>query len=134
MDRRLRDRFRVVALKQAGFSYADITKRTGKSKSYIQRWLDRETKEEDMDDKPRSGRPPVVPPSQRQAIKKQLKKHSSVPKVMATLKQKGVNASRSTVWRIAKETQMRSVITRRKPLLTQDHKRGTTRIRKEVHW
>ena len=70
-------RSQVVALKAAGFSYAQITEQTGKPKSFIERWVKRQKRTGGVKRKKGSGRPKKLTTEVLSVINRSLKSKST---------------------------------------------------------
>lgn len=117
-------RAEVVALKAAGFSYSEITQRTGKSTSFIQRWVNRKATTGGLKRKKGSGRPKKLTPDVLKQVKRSLKARStgSLRRTQRSLESKGVHICHRSVLNARKMLGLRRVKEKKKPKLTGAHK------------
>lgn len=93
------DRIRCIQLKQIGWSRRRIAKEIGRSESFVRKWWLHDFTE--IDDRLRSGRPPILSAKARKLIKStHFKRRNSPRKVQDKLKQRlNEEVSHQTVWR-----------------------------------
>lgn len=117
-------RAEVVALKAAGFSFSEITQMTGKSKSFIQRWVNRKATTGGVKRKKVSGRPKKLTPDVLGQVKRCLKMRStgSLRRTQRRLESKGIHISHQSVKNARKQLGLRRVKEKKKPKLTEAHK------------
>lgn len=117
-------RAQVIALKEAGFSFSEITQRTGKSKSFVQRWLSRRATTGDLKRKKGSGRSKKLTSNVLDQVKHCLKARStsSLRRAQRALEGKGINLSHQTIANARKQLYLRRVKEKKKPKLTAAHK------------
>lgn len=100
-----KERWNVVTLKDADYSYAAIKRKTGHDRHYVDKWYQRATEEGHVDDRPRSGLPATtLTPRGKRAITRRMKERlgASARKAAKELKQQGFPMSKSSVNRYTK--------------------------------
>ena len=98
-------RARVVALRQAGISFVEIKRQTGKDRKFVYYWLKRAEGRQLLQDKKRSGRPPKLDSNDKKAITRLTKSQwnrgsRTVTKILNGsnwLQEQGKSVGRSTV-------------------------------------
>ena len=117
-------RSQVVALKAAGFSYAQITEQTGKPKSFIERWVKRQKRTGGVKRKKGSGRPKKLTTEVLSVINRSLKSKStgSTRRTQRRLESQGIRISQRTVCNARRLLGLRRVKEKKKPKLTRAHK------------
>ena len=95
----------AVELRKAGLLEGEIASQLGKSLPWVQKWLRREREGENLEDRPRSGRPTKLTKEVKKKIVKLLenKNVGSVRKVKRKLEDSGVSLSRKTISKGAHE-------------------------------
>lgn len=114
-------RAQVVALRIAGHSYTDITRITGKPKSFIQRWVQRKVTTGGLKRKKVSGRPKKLTSDVLGLMKRSLKAKAtgSQRRTQRKLQSQGIKLSQSTICRAKKQLGLRRVKEKKKPKLTE---------------
>lgn len=121
MPKREFDRHAVVILWQQCLSIAAIQRRTGKSRSYITRWIERYKRTGDVTPVKQLGRPRVYTKKVHHLVVRHIKgkRKRSPHKVAHLLRHKWGNApSEATIRRIIKEANLIMHRRKRRPLLT----------------
>lgn len=126
-------RAEVVALWTAGHSYSDITRITGKPKSFIQRWVNRKVTTGSLKRKQGSGRPKKLTTAVLHEIKRCLKAKStgSQRRTQRKLESKGIYLSQKTISNAKVHMGLRRVKEQKKPKLTEAHKQQRIEFAKE---
>src|SRR5690606_3652201 len=116
----LKNRMLIVKLRLSGKTYKEIQKQTGRSKSYVQRWVDRFNKNGTVTNLRRKTDKMKI----SQAIKKKIvatvkfNHHASCRIVAKKLQTHGYKVSKSSVHRTLKEEGYKNVMPKKKPYLT----------------
>jgi transposase len=120
MKRPVADRWAVITHRRSGKTFAEIERVTGFSHGFVRAWAIAADDGRGADDKGRSGRPPKVTAEVRKKIVKNIKgKERRSTRVVA----RTTGVSRRTVARVAKSAGLRPYHKRKRPLLTEDHKK-----------
>lgn len=135
-------RARVVALRQAGISFAEIKRQTGKGRKFVCYWLKRAEGRQLLQDKKRSGRPPKLDSNDKKAITRLTKSQwnrgsRTVTKILNgsnRLKKQGKSVGRSTVLRYIRSQSWgkKAYVQPRKPMHTS--KNISDRLRCCLKW
>ena len=89
-------RAQAAILQSSGHSVKEIAKLFNKTERWVNKWSKREC----FEDKPRSGRPSVLTNCARKSIEKaKYKRHNSTRKIAKNIQQKNIQVSSITVWR-----------------------------------
>jgi transposase len=120
-------RVQVMTLKNEGLSNKEISRRTGLSVRGIQKIIKRTKETNSFKEKPRTGRPPKLSEREKRFLVKILKKKeattaSGISKVLKTFH--NIQVSRKTVARTLKSFGFSSRIKKKKPKLTEKHKKS----------
>ncbi|KAI8912274.1 Homeodomain-like protein [Powellomyces hirtus] len=113
-------RNQIVGMSVAGLTKGQIAARLGVSQSTISRILQRYNKTGDATSLKRRGRKPILPaPETLEAVYEVIKANSrgSLVEFQAALSEKGLNFSRSKVYKIIKQLRMGNYAAACKPLL-----------------
>lgn len=109
-------RWRVILLRQAGHTQAEIRRRTGYSKEFVGRWYHRDS----GDDASRTGRPTKVTPAIVRSIRVAMKgKRNNSPRKIG----RRLGLSKDTVRRAAKQRGLKPYRRPCKPKLTAKHRK-----------
>lgn len=127
----MEDRWNVIHCRKEGMSYNTMQKRFGYSRSFIARWWKRYQETGGVEDAPRSGRPHLLTPGQRRDVARMLKRKATnslrvVAKKMNT--DHGVTVSKDTIRREVMEEGLVYRRRKKKPLLTEKHKKARLRF------
>ena len=119
-------RIHVVALKQAGLSYADIKRLTGKDRKFVQYWIKRSEAAESLQDRKRIGRPRKLDANDKRTITRLSKNKwnrgsRTVTKLIngsSSYAEQGKHISQSTVLRYIRSQPKEAVATISSPDLS----------------
>ena len=131
-------RTKIVILRELKFSYGNIAKEVGCSKSSAERVYKKFQKENTIDDLPRSGRPTICSARDERLIYRTSmnNRRLTAPKIKTILSSfHNMQLSESTVKRVLRKFGLFGRIARKKPYLTATHKKQRLSFAKEYqHW
>ena len=109
-------RAQAAILRSSGHSVKEIAKFFNKTERWVNKW----SKREFFEDKPRSGRPPVLTNCARKSIEKaKFKRNNSTRKIAKSLQQKNIEVSNITVWRYMTRKGWKAFKRKKIPLLSE---------------
>ena len=116
-------RANVVVLREAGFSYSRIAAVTGKSISFVQRWVERKRATGGVKRKSCAGRPKKLTSNVLHEIKKSMKSKAtgSIRRTQRKLESMDIRVSKSSISRSIKILGLKRVKDRKRPKLTPAH-------------
>ena len=116
-------RANVVVLREAGFSYSRIAAVTGKSISFVQRWVERKRATGGVKRKSCAGRPKKLTSNVLHEIKKSMKSKAtgSIRRTQRKLESMDIRVSKSSISRSIKILGLKRVKERKRPKLTPAH-------------
>ena len=117
------DRIRCIQLAKLKWTHKKISKEVGRSARWVANWYHREF--DDIQDKPRSGRPKIISAQARRYVKNsRYKRHQSPRKLQLRLKSLyDEKISHQTVWRELKTDGFIPVLRKYRPPLTKKNVR-----------
>jgi transposase len=122
----LENRKKVVEMRLSGETYATIKKKTGKAKSYVQRWIARFKKNWSVFNLKRKNQPRKIFTTTQKKVLKLVRNNNrySCRNLSKKLKKDGINISKSKVHQILQKNAFRNVKPKKKPDLTEEHKKN----------
>lgn len=126
-------RKKVVQMRLSGQTYKSIRKETGKSKSYVQRWVSRFKETGSLSDLKRKSKPTkVCGPIQKKILKLvRTNNRYSCRNLSNKLKAKTIHISKSTVHRVLQNKGFRNVKPKSKPKLTETQRKNRLEFAKK---
>ena len=111
---------------------AAILRSSGHSVNKTVRWVNKWSKRECFEDKPRSGRPSVLTNAARKSIEKaKYKRNNSTRKIAKNLQQKNIEVSSITVWRYVTRKGWKAFKRKKIPLLSEKQRKARSRFAKK---
>ena len=121
-------RAQAAILRSSGHSVKEIAKFFNK----MERWVNKWSKRECFEDKPRSGRPPVLTNCARKSVEKaKYKWNNSTRKIAKSLQQKNIEVLNITVWRYMTRKRWKAFKRKKIPLLSKKQTKARLRFAKK---
>ena len=118
-------RAQAAILRSSGHSVKEIPKLFNKTERWVNKW----SKWQCFEDKPRSGRPSVLNNFARKLIEKaKYKRNKSTRKIAKNLQQKNMNVSSATVWRYMTTKEWKAFKRKKIPLLSEKQRKARLRF------
>ena len=121
-------RAQAAISRSSGHSVKEIAKFFNKTERWVNKWSKREC----FEDKPRSGRPPVLTNCARKSVEKaKYKWNNSTRKIAKSLQQKNIEVLNITVWRYMTRKRWKAFKRKKIPLLSEKQRKARLRFAKK---